>query len=118
VDDDPQACTIVRRILEEHDAKVFIALSARDGLDILKHERPDIVVSDIGMPDQDGYELMREIRRLPPEQGGKTPAIAFTAFARPDDRKHAFAVGYLRHLAKPVDPLEFLTAIATLTSKE
>jgi two-component system, chemotaxis family, CheB/CheR fusion protein len=116
VDDDPDACAIARRIFEEHQIKVYIALSAREGLNILKYERPDIIVSDIGMPDQDGYELMRQIRSLPVKKGGATPAIALTAFARPEDRKQALAVGYQKHMAKPVDPLELLTVIATLTS--
>jgi CheY-like chemotaxis protein len=90
---------------------------ARDGLDILRHESPDIIVSDIGMPDQDGYELMRQIRSLPAEQGGRTPAIALTAFARPEDRRQALSVGYQKHLAKPVDPMELLEAVALLTGR-
>jgi len=116
VDDDPDACALARRIFEEHKTKVFIALSAREGLDILRDQRPDIIVSDIGMPDQDGYELMRQIRKLPEKEGGAIPAIALTAFARPEDRKQAFSVGYQKHLAKPVEPHELLTAIATLAS--
>lgn len=115
VDDDPDACAIASRIFEEHSMKVLIALSAREGLNILKHERPDMIVSDIGMPDQDGYELMRQIRMLPDNQGGRTPAIALTAFARPEDRRQALEVGYQKHLAKPVDPHELLTVIARLT---
>lgn len=118
VDDDPDACAIARRIFEDHGTRVYIALSAREGLNILIHERPDIIVSDIGMPDQDGYELMRQIRKLPPEQGGRIPAIALTAFARPEDRREALAVGYQRHLAKPVDPVQLLSLIAALTSKQ
>lgn len=118
VDDDPDACAITRRIFEEKKSKVFIALSAREGLDILKHRRPDVIVSDISMPDQDGYELMRQVRSLPPEQGGLTPAIALTAFARAEDRRQALAVGYQKHLAKPVDPIELLAAVASVTSAQ
>ena len=116
VDDDPDACALVKRIFEEERMRAFIALSARDGLDILKHESPDVIVSDIGMPDQDGYELIRQIRKLPANQGGHTPAIALTAFARSEDKKQALAVGYQRHLAKPVDPRELIAVIAALTS--
>lgn len=116
VDDDPHACDLARRLFREYRMKVLIGLSAREGLDLLRYERPDIIVSDIGMPDHDGYELMRQIRNLPDDQGGKIPAIALTAFGAPGDRRKALAVGYHKHLTKPVDPVELLTAISTLTS--
>ena len=75
---------------------------------------PDIVVSDIAMPDQDGFEFVRRIRERPPEQGGKVPAIALTAYAGPDDRARALRAGFQVHLSQPVDFQELLSTFATL----
>ena len=78
---------------------------------------PDIVISDIGMAEEDGYELMRKLRRLPPEQGGLVPAIALTGYASRKDRERAFAAGYQIHLAKPVEPEDLVNAIASLVKR-
>jgi CheY-like chemotaxis protein len=75
------------------------------------------VVSDIGMPDRDGYQFMRELRGLPIEQGGAIPAIALTAFARSEDRTRAMMAGYQVHIAKPIEPAELLATIASLATQ-
>ena len=81
-------------------------------------EQPfDVVISDIGMPERDGYQLMRAIRTLPAERGGRTPAIAVTAFARSEDRTRALLAGYQVHLAKPIEPHELVVTVASLTGK-
>jgi CheY-like chemotaxis protein len=74
-----------------------------------------VMVSDIGMPDRDGYQLMRSIRVLPPERGGRTPAVALTAFARSEDRTRALLAGYQVHMTKPVEPRELVATLASLT---
>ena len=78
----------------------------------------DVIVSDIGMPEEDGYEFLRKVRALPPEQGGLVPAIALTGYAARKDRERALAAGYQLHLAKPVEPEELVSAIASLVSSK
>jgi CheY-like chemotaxis protein/nitrogen-specific signal transduction histidine kinase len=114
VDDEPDARELLRRLLAECKAEVLLADSAKAALEIVKNRRPDVLISDIGMPDQDGYELIRDIRRLPAEQGGKTPAIALTAFARSEDRMRALMAGYQAHIAKPVEPQELIVTVASV----
>jgi CheY-like chemotaxis protein len=72
------------------------------------------MISDIGMPDQDGYELIRKLRALPPEKGGKTPAIALTGYASRKDRERALSSGYQQHMAKPIEQVDMIAAIAAL----
>lgn len=117
VDDERDARELLQLLLEESQAVVSIAASADEALELLGSERPDIVVSDIGMPGKDGYQLVRELRALPPEQGGRTPAIALTAFARSEDRTRAMLAGYQVHLSKPIEILELVAAIATLLGR-
>jgi CheY-like chemotaxis protein len=81
-------------------------------------ERPDILISDIGMPEVDGYELLRRIRALGPTRGGKVPAIALTAFARPEDRAHSLRVGYSMHVSKPIRPDRLTATVATLAGRK
>jgi CheY-like chemotaxis protein len=80
--------------------------------------KPDVLIADIGMPVEDGYSLIRKVRALPHERGGRTPALALTAYARDDDRKRALSEGYQIHLAKPVDRVELASAIAGLRQVE
>jgi PAS domain S-box-containing protein len=117
VDDEVDARTLVKRLLEDCGARVFLAASAREGLELLQRERPAVVLSDIGMPDEDGYTFMRRVRALTPDAGGRTPAVALSAFARAEDRTRALRAGYQIHLAKPVDPTELTAVIASLAAR-
>ncbi|HUR20413.1 MAG TPA: PAS domain S-box protein [Vicinamibacterales bacterium] len=118
IDDERDTLDLVRRVLEECGARVFVAESAKAGLDLLVREKPDILISDIGMPDEDGYTLIRQVRALKPRQGGKIPAAAVSAFARPEDRTKALRAGYQMHLAKPVDPTELTAVVASLATRK
>jgi CheY-like chemotaxis protein len=118
VDDEPDARNLLKRLLEECGARVFVAASAAEGLAILRRERPDMIISDIGMPGQDGYEFIKQVRQLKPEEGGKTPAAALTAFARAEDRTRALRAGYQTHVAKPVEPTELTAVVASLVSSK
>ena len=81
---------------------------------MVERSLPDVLVSDIGMPDVDGYELLRRIRALPPEKGGRVPAVALTGYARDVDRRRAISEGYQIHVAKPVDPAELVKAVSSV----
>jgi PAS domain S-box-containing protein len=116
-DDDADARDLVRRVLSDCGAEVTAVGSASEVVQELPRYRPDVLVSDIGMPEMDGYELMCAVRSLPPERGGKTPAVALTAFGRPEDRLRALRVGYQMHLAKPVDQAELLVVVANLAGR-
>ncbi len=117
VDDEPDARELLQAVLAAARAEVVAAGSAEEGLGLLTAHRPHVVVSDIGMPDRDGYQLMRDIRNLPEADGGKTPAIALTAFARSEDRTRAFLAGYQVHMAKPIEPHELVVTVASLTGR-
>lgn len=117
VDDEPDARAMVRRLLEDCQVEVIAAASAAEAFEALVQWRPDVLVSDIGMPNEDGYSLIRRVRSLPPENGGVTPAVALTAYARADDRISIVAAGFQQHLAKPVEPAELLTIIASLAGR-
>jgi CheY-like chemotaxis protein len=103
----------LRTLLEGGGALAVEAASALQALEAMA-ERPDVVISDIGMPAMDGYELIRRIRDLPPEKGGRTPAAALTAYARAEDRRQALKAGFEMFIPKPVEPAEFLAVLATL----
>jgi CheY-like chemotaxis protein len=115
VDDEPDARELVRLVLEECHAEVITAASAQEALEVLEHEQPDILVSDIGMPQEDGYQLIRKVRTLGPEKGGKIPAVALTAYARAEDCKLALLSGYQMHVTKPVEPSELIAVVSNLT---
>ncbi len=114
IDDEADARELIGRILTYCKASVIMAATAREGLELLKREKPDVIISDVSMPDQDGYEFISEVRQLSPENGGSTPAVALTAFARADDMAKAISAGYQKHLCKPVDSHELITAINQL----
>jgi PAS domain S-box-containing protein len=118
IDDEPDAVDLVQRVLGRSGATVLGAPSAREGLEILLREKPDILLSDIGMPDQDGYMLIKQVRSLKPRQGGRIPAAAVSAFARPEDRTRALQAGYQMHVAKPVDPTELTAVVASLATRK
>ena len=111
VDDDTDTADLIRKIFEQHGATVRTAYSAAAALQE-NLAAYDILVGDIGMPDQDGYFLIREIRLLPPRSGGEIPAIALTAFNQPEDRRNAIRAGFDEFLAKPVDPETLVSTIA------
>ncbi len=114
VDDEPDARETMRQILEHCNAEVETAGSAAEAIHRLEKWRPDVLLSDIGMPGEDGYELVRRVRELPAERGGRTPAAALTAFARVEDRRRALRAGFQMHLAKPVDIQELATVVVSL----
>lgn len=114
VDDEPDARALLRRLLEECDAVVSTASSAAEALAALQAYRPDVLVSDIGMPGEDGYALMRRVRAMDPERNGDIPAVALTAYARGEDRIKAVRAGFHVHAAKPLDPAELISAVANL----
>jgi CheY-like chemotaxis protein len=114
VEDEPDTCEFLNRLFASYGAAVATARSADEALSYLTTSKPDIVVSDIGLPDVDGYDLMERIRQLPADSGGAVPAIALTAYARTEDRTRAFRSGYQAHLAKPVEPTELVATIASL----
>jgi CheY-like chemotaxis protein/two-component sensor histidine kinase len=118
VDDDTDTREFVVFVLEQAEASVIWANSADEAFAALTQSKPDILLSDIGMPDIDGYMLMQQVRALPPEQGGQVPAIALTAYAGDFNRKQALAAGFQRHVAKPVEPNELVKAIVTLLRGE
>ncbi|WP_437302994.1 ATP-binding response regulator [Sorangium sp. So ce388] len=117
VEDEPDARELLKWVLARSKADVVTASSATEGFDLVRTAHPDVVVSDIGMPGKDGYQFMREVRSLPPSEGGKVPAIALTAFARSEDRTKAMLAGYQVHLAKPIEPRELAATIRSLAGR-
>jgi signal transduction histidine kinase/ActR/RegA family two-component response regulator len=117
VDDQPDARTLIRRVLADCGARVLTASTADEAIAAIEAERPDVLVSDIGMPDADGFELMRRVRSLGPDRGGELPAIALTAFARSEDRTRALRAGFLVHVSKPVDPSELVATVASVAGR-
>ncbi len=116
VDDEPDARELLQEVIRQAGGTVSVAASAHDALQSLQQFRPGIVVSDIGMPGEDGYSLIRRIRNLTPEQGGLTAALALSAFAREEDRARALEAGFQNHLAKPIEPGELIAEIARLVA--
>jgi CheY-like chemotaxis protein/two-component sensor histidine kinase len=114
VDDELDARELMATMISGCGCVVHGAASAREALELVRALHPDVIVSDVGMPGEDGYELMRQLRRLPPEEGGRTPAAAVTAYARPADRRQALRAGFEMHLPKPIDPADLLATLATL----
>ncbi len=84
---------------------------------MIRLQRPDVIVSDIGMPGEDGYMFIRKLRALSREDGGRTPAVALTAYARPEDRREALMAGFQSHAAKPIEPQELVMVIANLAGR-
>jgi CheY-like chemotaxis protein len=117
VDDEDDARTLARRVLEERGAHVITVSSAAEAMaSVGENNPPSVLVSDIGMPEQDGYDLIKQMRALPGD-AGRVPAVALTALARAEDRKRALSAGYQKHISKPVDPAELIAAIASLAGR-
>jgi CheY-like chemotaxis protein len=117
VDDEPDVRNFVLMTFKECGAETATASNADEALRILEEWRPDVLVADIGMPDEDGYTLIHRVRSLPPDRGGKTPAMALTAYARTEDRVRILSSGYQIHVAKPVEPVELIAAVASLAGR-
>ncbi|MBE9178796.1 response regulator [Oculatella sp. LEGE 06141] len=116
VDDEADTREFIAFLLDQYGATVRVATSALEALAALAEFQPDILLSDVGMPEMDGYMLLRQVRTLPPEQSGQVPAIALTAYAGEINQQKAIAVGFQTHLSKPVDPAALIAAIAQLTT--
>ncbi len=116
VEDDSDTLEMLKTIFENRGARVITASSADAALEALERALPDALVSDLAMPAQDGYELIRRIRQRGPKRGGDIPAVALTAYARVEDRERALTAGYQDYVPKPVDPDELITAVANLTN--
>jgi CheY-like chemotaxis protein len=117
VDDQADARDLISRVLAECDAEVITATSADEGLVAVERERPHVLISDIGMRGVDGFEFLRRVRALEPARGGRTPAIALTAFARSEDRTRALQAGFLVHLSKPVEPSELVATVGRVMGR-
>ena len=114
VDDDDDGRTLTSLILTEAGATVRSVATVREALQVLESDHADALVSDIGLPDQDGYSLIREIRRREAEQGGFLPALALTGYARPEDRTRSLTEGFQAYISKPVEPKNLTAAIAVM----
>lgn len=117
VDDEPDAREFVTAVLEQHGAKVRTVASARDALTALKSEMPDVLVSDIAMPGQDGRDLIREVRQLEHERGGAIPAVAITAHAHAESRGEALSAGFDAYLPKPLEPQELAAVVSSVLQR-
>jgi PAS domain S-box-containing protein len=118
VDDEPDARDLIEHILRQCGAGVTLASSADEAMAAFETRRPDVLLSDIGMPGEDGYSLIRRVRALADEQGGNTPAVALTAFARVEDRDRALREGFQLHVSKPVEPAALANAVAELARRD
>ncbi|GAB1541824.1 hypothetical protein NUACC21_44970 [Scytonema sp. NUACC21] len=114
VDDETDSREFIVAALEEFGAQVTAVASATEALKTVSELKPDVLISDIGMPFEDGYSLIRKVRKLTPEQGGQIPAIALTAYARAEDRAQAISAGFQAHLSKPVEPEQLATVVVKL----
>jgi PAS domain S-box-containing protein len=117
IDDQPDARELIRSVLADYNADVMTAGSAAAGLDLMSVFKPHVIISDIGMPEQDGYAFIRQVRGLPGDEGGRTPAIALTAFARSEDRTRAMLAGYQIHMAKPIEAHELVVTVGSLANR-
>ncbi|AKJ00610.1 PAS domain S-box-containing protein [Archangium gephyra] len=117
VDDDKDTRELVATLLQEGKARVSIADSAAQALELMNREPPELIISDIGMPGMDGYALIQAVRTRAPELGGRVPAVALTAYARQEDQAAALRAGFDSHVAKPLEPAELLWVLATLLKR-
>jgi CheY-like chemotaxis protein len=115
VEDEPDAREVVGALLESRGAHVVLTASAAEAYISIDREVPDVIVSDVGMPDEDGYQFVRRVRTFSPERGGATPIVALTAYSSPQDRMRTREAGYSHHLAKPVDAEELVHVLASFS---
>jgi signal transduction histidine kinase len=117
VDDDVDALELLGALLRRHGSDVALAQSASKALEVIAESRFDVLVSDIAMPDRDGYDMIRAVRALPRESGGRVPALALSAFAAHQDRTRALQAGFSMYASKPVDPAELVVSVASLAGR-
>lgn len=117
VDDEADSRDLLNLILDSCGAKVTVTSSAAEAFEAVKREKFDVIVSDIGMPDEDGFSFIGKVRELSNEENGDVPAIALTAYARAEDRVKALRSGFQMHVAKPVEPAELIAIVANLTGR-
>jgi CheY-like chemotaxis protein len=117
VDDERDARELVQAVLRQYGADVRAVASAEDAFHEVRRWRPDVLVADIGMPDEDGYTFLRRVRALAAAEGGTTPAAALTAYALREDRERALAAGFQEHVAKPVPPARLADVVARLACR-
>jgi CheY-like chemotaxis protein/anti-sigma regulatory factor (Ser/Thr protein kinase) len=115
VDDEPDARELMQSLLGSCGSRVTTASGVEEAMQALTREHFDVLISDIGMPGQDGYDLIRQVRALPADHGGTMPAAALTAYARAEDRKRVLGAGYSMHVSKPIEPAELVSVIVSLT---
>ena len=118
VDDEPEACEIISTVITRTGAEVTTCKSASEALAKLSEWKPDVILSDIAMPDEDGYSFIVKVRSLPRDKGGETPAAALTAYARDVDRRQALAAGYQMHIAKPIGASQLVNIVARLAGRD
>ncbi|MBD2411047.1 histidine kinase [Nostoc calcicola FACHB-389] len=117
VDDQVDSREFITTVLQQYQAEVQAVASVQEALQVISQWKPDVLVSDIGMPQEDGYSLIRKLRSQSPEEGGNIPAAALTAYARVEDRMRAIQEGYQLHLPKPIEPAELATVVASLVGR-
>ncbi|HKP11657.1 MAG TPA: ATP-binding protein, partial [Blastocatellia bacterium] len=117
VDDESDAREMLHVILSQCGAEVRTAATSSEALEVLRQWQPEVLVSDIGMPDEDGYSLISKVRTLEPECGGRIPAVALTGYGGPEDRLRLLSAGYQVHMTKPVELIELASAIADLVGR-
>jgi CheY-like chemotaxis protein len=117
-DDQDDSRDLIEFLLTQQGAIVTGVASAAEAFDVIRRHRPDVLLSDIEMPDETGYSLIRRVRALPPEQGGTVPAAAMTAHGSREDRERALAAGFQRHLPKPFQPADLFALIGDLAGRE
>jgi CheY-like chemotaxis protein len=118
VEDDVDTQELLKTVLERHGAAVTATHSVADALEEIARAKPDVIISDIGMAGENGYDLIRKVRSLDPEAGGHIPAIALTAYAGAADRRRALLAGFQTHLPKPVEPEDLVAVILSLTFQQ
>jgi CheY-like chemotaxis protein len=118
IEDEPDTQEMLRAVLEACGAQVTLAASAAEALDALAWSEPHVLVSDIAMPEEDGYDLIRKVRRFEEEHGKTIPAVALSAYATDEDRRLALAAGFQMHVTKPVKPTELVAVIENLAARE
>jgi PAS domain S-box-containing protein len=117
VDDEADTRSLLKAVLEGCGASVITVASSGEALIALKETRPDVLISDLGMPEEDGYTLIKKVRSLSAEDGGQTPSAALTAYARVEDRMKVLRAGFQIHIPKPVEPAELIAVVANLAGR-